>query len=86
MQAVRINDIEVRADEFAWDHCHKLYVVTDQESRDLLEGYGYDFYPVSKLQWAWDRSCGLRFISSANLEETYVPQFHPGSATITQEA
>ena len=73
-QMVTINDTRIRADEFAFDGCHKIYIVTDQKSRDELESYGYEFLPISELQGAWDISCGLRFINEANLNAAYVPQ------------
>ena len=71
---VEINDVRIWADEFAWDTCHKIYIITDQESRDELVGYGYDIFPITELEQAWDASCGLRFISEANLNATYVTQ------------
>jgi hypothetical protein len=71
---LRINGTEIEADEFAWDGCHKLYVVTDQHSRDELESYGYDFYPVAELPRAWELSCWLRFIQNADLTHQYVGQ------------
>ena len=77
--AVQINDTVIFADEFAWDGCHKIYVVTDQESRDELEGYGYDFYPIDELKEVWDLSCNLRFISDASLSASYIPQCYEGT-------
>jgi len=82
-EMVRINDTLIRSDEFAWDGCHKLYVVTDQEARDQLEGYGYDFFPIDELKDCWDRSCGLRFISDASLSCDYVSQSFEGTTRIT---
>lgn len=72
---ITINGTTTDAIEFAWDGCHKIYVVTDSKGRDELTEYGYDFYPIAELQDAWDQSCGLRFISSANLDISFVPQF-----------
>ena len=84
-QIVQINDILIWADEFAWDGCHKIYIVTDQQGRDDLEGYGYNFFPIDELRECWDLSCSLRFISSANLDATYVPQFpeYPVEISVT---
>lgn len=73
-KVVYINGTKVRADEFAWEGCHKIYVVTDQASRDQLVEYGYTFYPIAELQEVWDSSCGLRFISDASLNQEYVEQ------------
>lgn len=75
MHTVTINDHTIEADEFAWDGCHKIYVVTNKESRDELAYYGYDFFPIAELQEAWDTSCNLKFINSADLVDSFVPQF-----------
>lgn len=80
---VEINDTRIWADEFAWDGCHKLYIVTDQESRDQLEGYGYDFFNIAELQECWDSSCMLKFISDASLNCNYINQGHEGRVKIT---
>lgn len=81
-QMVAINGTKIWADEFAWDDCHKIYIVTDQKSRDQLEGYGYDFHPISELVNAWNHSCSLRFISDASLGCIYVSQFPEGPVEI----
>lgn len=54
-----------------WDEYHKIYVLMDDEQLAIMEGYGYDLVdvtplhdPVTLLKDWWDRSCGLRFISS----------------------
>jgi hypothetical protein len=82
-QTVTINDTRIWADEFAWDGCHKLYIVTDQQARDDLEGYGYDFFPIAELKECWDASCGLRFISDASLSCNYISQAHEGPVRIS---
>ncbi len=58
----------------AWDGCHKIYVLLDEEEHKLMDGYGYD--PLLRLdsigkdkalaelkEW-YDVSCGLRFVNS----------------------
>lgn len=82
-QMVVVNGTRIWTDEFAWDGCHKIYIVTDQESRDQLEGYGYDFFPIDELQDAWAHSCSLRFISDASLSVDYVSQFEDENGPIT---
>jgi hypothetical protein len=60
------------AKSIAWDECHKIYVLMDDEQTRTMEGYGYDpLLPVtnpatalSTLHDWWDASCGLRFISA----------------------
>ena len=80
---IGINDTRIQADEFAWDGCHKLYIVTDQDSRDELEGYGYKFFPIAELKECWDLSCALKFISDASLSQSYIPQDYEGDVRIS---
>lgn len=69
-----INDVTVWADEFAWDGCHRIYVVTSPESRAEMLDLGYQLRPITELPDIWDRSCPLRFISSADLTIAFVRQ------------
>jgi hypothetical protein len=61
----------------AWDTCHKIYVLMDQEQFDLMASYGYDpLIPVTDTyealqtlkEWYGD-SCGLRFINAVKTVE-----------------
>lgn len=74
-----VNGSRVGATEFAFDGCHKIYLIDTPEVREKLEGYGYepdDFHPVSDLPEVWEDSCSLRFISWGDLrEEDLVHQF-----------
>ena len=64
------------AKAIAWDTCHKIYVLMDDEQVELMKECGYDpliqtdeATPQQMLEilreW-WDDSCGLRFISAIN--------------------
>lgn len=68
-----------------FDGCHKIYYAerTDQETIDKMIGYGYrvaynDFNTT--LDQYWRESCGLKFISPANLDQNLpsVEQFQKG--------
>lgn len=59
------------ATHFAYDGCHKIYLIrTTTEFADMLgAGYGQDdIFPVSQLPQAWEDSCALKFISPADLK------------------
>lgn len=68
--AERVRD----AKAIAWDTCHKIYVLMDDEQVDLMREYEYDPLITADeatpdkmfelLQEWYDRSCGLRFISA----------------------
>lgn len=66
-----VNGKPVAATEFAWDGCHKIYLIATPADRTAFtEEYGYesdDIHPVSELPQAWEDSCGLRFISWSDL-------------------
>ena len=60
---------------FAYDGCHKIYIMENIEDIMLFTAYGYDIYPIEKLKETWKNSCSLRFIHNGNLKKTYIPQF-----------
>ena len=69
------------ADRFAFDGCHKIYLLHPGEN---LSEYGWDerdYYSISDLAAAWDTSCGLRFISWGDLS-TVIPQCHEDEVVI----
>jgi hypothetical protein len=67
------------ASGIAWDTCHKIYVLMDDEQMEKMAEYGYD--PLIKatdstpeemfnlLRDWYDNSCGLRFISTVKTVE-----------------
>lgn len=59
---ITINDVNVPTKEFAFDGCHKIYLVSSDEGRNELIGYGYTILPISDLPDVWENSCSLRFI------------------------
>jgi hypothetical protein len=58
----------------AWDECHKIYILMDDEQLVLMREYGYDKLitheeatPSEMLDtvWRWyEDSCGLRFVQA----------------------
>jgi hypothetical protein len=83
---LHINGLPVAATEFATDECHKIYLIFTAEDRQTMLDCGYDsddIHPVSELPAAWDLTCPLRFISSADLTLRFVKQCE--DATVTYE-
>jgi len=78
-RALLINGVEIAATHFAWDQCHKIYLINSQEHRQAMFDNGWsesDIFPVEELPQAWENSCGLRFIEWADLSlPGVVPQF-----------
>lgn len=75
--ALTINDTVITAIGFAFDGCHKIYLLEDEHDCEKMLDYGYSLYLIEGLPEAWLDSCPLRFIESADLTTTYVRQFEP---------
>ena len=64
------------ATAIAWDTCHKIYVLMDDEQVELMREYGYDplitkdqMTPdqmLTTLEEWYEESCGLRFIQAVS--------------------
>lgn len=72
---LKINGKEVKTNgAYAFDNCHKFYILeNDNEKFKALE-YGYEICPVQHLVTDLKHSCPLRFISSFNLTANYLLQ------------
>ena len=67
------------AKAIAWDTCHKIYVLMDNEQVELMREYGYDplitkeeMKPeemLSTLEKWYEDSCGLRFIQAVSTNQ-----------------
>jgi hypothetical protein len=71
---LKINGEVIAATHFAYDGCHKIYLIGSDADMETMRGYGYgedssDILPVSELEWAWGDSCSLRFIHWADLHD-----------------
>lgn len=59
--------------QFAYDGCHKIYLIENEENLRDAKASGYHIYPIEQLEEKFNSSCGLRFINTWDLE-TIVPQ------------
>lgn len=64
-----INGQKVTTENFAYDGCHKIYLLENEDETQEAIGFGYDIYRIERLQDVWDKSCELRFVSYWNLEK-----------------
>lgn len=71
---MKVNGKEIVGEQIAYDGCHKIYVVANDEEAQKATSYGYGLMPISELPYIWSISCGLRFISPWNLNGYYVKQ------------
>jgi hypothetical protein len=82
---LKIDGNVIEATEFAWDGCHKIYLIATLADRATMIGFGYEgsILPVSELPRVWQETCPLRFISSADLNDNVVSQFEDAEVTYT---
>lgn len=59
---MKINNVEVIGDKFAYDGCHKIYLIEDQEDEQKSHECGYKILDISQLMKTYEYSCELRFI------------------------
>lgn len=72
---MKINNQETHAQFFAYDGCHKIYLIDTEKQLQEFQGSRYQIKPISELQQTFESSCDLRFVSSADLKITFVKQF-----------
>lgn len=80
IKKVKVNGVEIVGKYFAYDKCHKIYIIEDKEDMKQAKKYGYSIYCIAYnnenyLEQAYNNSCELRFISNWKLDKQYVKQF-----------
>ena len=72
---LKINGKEVITNgAYAFDNCHKFYILEDDQQKMQALDFGYEIYPIQHLVTDLKNSCSLRFINSFDLTQTYLPQ------------
>lgn len=72
-----INGKQVTAKWFAFDGCHKIYLIESRAEYDQMVEWDYQIFHIADLPSIWVGTCPLRFIDSADLETLYVKQCEP---------
>jgi hypothetical protein len=76
---MKINGLEVTAQIFAFDGCHKIYLLENEAEEANARELGYNIYSIDLLREAYEGSCSLKFISNWPLIDdnfvSYVGQF-----------
>lgn len=71
----KVKEMAPEATQFAWDGCHKIYIIENQEEVTEAEKVGYEILDIKNLETAWEKSCELRFINFWNLDkDAIIPQ------------
>ena len=72
---MKINGKEIKYKEFAYDGCHKIYLIdTPEEKAEAIE-WGYEIKPIEELEFIYNNSCEFKFIYDWSTTETYAEQF-----------
>ena len=71
---MNLNGKPVTAKKFAFDGCHKIYLLDTTAQATEARLSGYTILPIARLEETYNDSCGLKFISDWALE-SYVSQF-----------
>lgn len=87
-----LREYAYKARGIAWDTCHKIYVLMDNEQVKAMRGYGYgnannpdslitdsEMRPdefYEQLESWYEKSCGLRFIQALSTGEQGEPVFY----------
>lgn len=79
---VKIGRKKSIAKQFAFDHCHKIYLCEDEQDIKQAKEDGYEIYDIYLLDWAWETSCPLRFMRNWKLNKNFIPQSENKSITL----
>lgn len=72
---MKINNKEVKTNGyFAYDNCHKIYILEDDEDMQMARQYGYDIFDIKAIEDKYYNSCPLRFIENWKLNTYYAEQ------------
>lgn len=71
---LKINDKIIDSNHFAYNGCHKIYLLEGLEQIREAQELGYEIYWITDLEDIWNKSCPLRFIEKWDLSETIVEQ------------
>lgn len=72
---MKINNKEVKTNGFfAYDGCHKIYILEDEEDYQEASKTSYDILSIKKLEDVYEASCPLKFINNWKLTTIYAPQ------------
>ena len=72
---MKIGRYKVNADSFAYDGCHKIYILESEKDKEEANELEYKILPISEIVDFYENSCSLRFISNWQLDKNYVGQF-----------
>jgi hypothetical protein len=75
VKKITINEKPVAATHFAYDGCHKIYLLEDEADKAAAKRAKYDLLPIKSLPKTYMVSCACRFISNWKLNTHFAAQF-----------
>jgi hypothetical protein len=79
---MKINGKETLAKTFAYDGCHKIYLIENEQQLQEARENEYSIRPIAQLKQTFENSCGLRFIDCWGFDKPkYVNQFEEAEFT-----
>lgn len=81
--AQKIEAIERSEMSLAFDSCHKIYYLSNDQAEAEAREMGYDVYPCSRLRELLEASCSLVFVNRWSLRGEGNEGFH-GDLNIEQ--
>ena len=71
---MKVNSKEIKGKGIAYDGCHKIYILEDENDEKEAYDMGYELYVLDILEKIYNNSCSLRFINNWKLDKCYVAQ------------
>lgn len=72
---MKINSIEITQNTFAYDGCHKIYLLNSESDKKEALDLGYYILPINQIEEVFLNSCELRFIYTWKSLESVVGQY-----------
>ena len=82
MKTVNMPKLQKTYSSFAYDGCHKIYLISTPEQAENATSIGYNIKPLQSLKETYENSCSLRFISDWDLTKMFVAQFEKAKFVI----
>lgn len=59
---------------YAFEGCHKIYILEDTNDLNEAEKMNYEVFPISTLLETYESACPFKFISNWKLDKRYIEQ------------
>lgn len=69
---MKLNNVEIKQKYFAFDTCHKIYILSNQEEMHHAIELGYKIKPINELVKTYNSSCRLKFIAYWDLGKSQI--------------